>query len=228
MKIAEIFCSIQGEGLLTGVPSTFIRTSGCNLRCRWCDTPYTSWKPEGHEMTIAAIQESLMSFWARHIVITGGEPLIAKEIVPLTEQIKARGYHVTVETAATVYKPIVCDLISLSPKLSSSTPWHREGGKHAERHEKLRINIEAIQAFMERHPYQLKFVIDTPRDVEEVEELVGRLHGVERDRVMLMPQGVTIEKLVTKSDWVIYQCKVYGFRFCPRVQIDLFGNTRRT
>ncbi len=55
LKIAELFYSLQGEGSLVGVPSFFIRTSGCNLRCSWCDTPYTSWHPEGAEMTLDAI-----------------------------------------------------------------------------------------------------------------------------------------------------------------------------
>lgn len=228
MKIAEIFYSIQGEGLLTGLPSVFIRTSGCNLRCRWCDTPYTSWTPEGEEMTLDAIPAALERYPSRHVVITGGEPLIAREIVTLTGALKARGYHITVETAATVYKPITCDLASLSPKLSNSTPWHEEGGKYAERHETLRINVEMIQMFMDQYPYQLKFVVDTPQDVDEVERLLLRLRGVERDRVLLMPQGVTAGELMEKAQWLVDQCKTLGFRFCPRVHIDLYGNRRGT
>src|ERR1700733_342651 len=75
MRISEIFYSVQGEGILAGVPSVFIRTSGCNLRCSWCDTPYTSWKPEGEDLTLDAVIEQATAFpTARHIVITGGEP----------------------------------------------------------------------------------------------------------------------------------------------------------
>lgn len=228
MKIAEVFYSIQGEGFLVGMPSVFIRTSGCNLRCRWCDSPYTSWAPEGEEMTLDAILEAVAGYPSRYVVITGGEPLIARDIVALTEAFKSRDYHVTVETAATVDKPIVCDLASLSPKLSNSTPWHEEGGKYAERHERLRMNVEVIQAFIDRYPYQLKCVIDTPDDVEEVERLLLRLRGVERERVMLMPQGVTTAELLGKARWLGEECKSRGFRFCPRVQIDLYGNTRGT
>ena len=77
MKIAEIFYSVQGEGSLVGVPSVFIRTSGCNLRCVWCDTPYTSWNPEGSMMTVAEILEQALASGARHAVVTGGEPMIA-------------------------------------------------------------------------------------------------------------------------------------------------------
>ncbi|MBI4553857.1 MAG: 7-carboxy-7-deazaguanine synthase QueE [Candidatus Latescibacteria bacterium] len=228
MKIAEVFYSIQGEGFLVGMPSVFIRTSGCNLRCRWCDSPYTSWAPEGEEMALDAILEAVAGYPSRYVVITGGEPLIARDIVALTEAFKTRDYHVTVETAATVDKPIVCDLASLSPKLSNSTPWHEEGGKYAERHERLRMNVKVIQAFIGRYPYQLKCVIDTPDDVEEVERLLLRLRGVERERVMLMPQGVTTAELLGKARWLGEECKSRGFRFCPRVQIDLYGNTRGT
>src|SRR5882724_5942331 len=77
MKIAEIFHSIQGEGVLVGVPSVFVRTSGCNLRCTWCDTPYTSWQPEGEERGIESIVEEVNGYGASHVVVTGGEPMIA-------------------------------------------------------------------------------------------------------------------------------------------------------
>ena len=123
MKIAELFYSLQGEGSLVGVPSVFIRTSGCNLRCVWCDTPYTSWQPEGAEQDLDQILSAVRSFQAaRHVVVTGGEPMIAPEIVPLTERLRALGLHITVETAGTVFQPVACDLMSISPKLSGSTP----------------------------------------------------------------------------------------------------------
>src|SRR5271154_6718268 len=84
VKIAEIFYSVQGEGVLTGVPSIFVRTSGCNLRCSWCDTPYTSWNPEGEEMSVEAILDRVYECpAARHVVVTGGEPMIAPGIVEL-------------------------------------------------------------------------------------------------------------------------------------------------
>src|SRR5580692_3464109 len=86
MRISEIFYSVQGEGILAGVPSVFVRTTGCNLRCSWCDTPYTSWKPEGAEMSHNAILQRVAEFpAARHVVITGGEPMIAPGIAELSE-----------------------------------------------------------------------------------------------------------------------------------------------
>ena len=118
MRIAEIFYSIQGEGMLVGVPSVFIRTSGCNLRCSWCDTPYTSWNPEGDELGVDEILARTAGFTAaRHAVITGGEPMIARDVVELSERLRERGMHITVETAGTVFAPVACDLMSISPKL---------------------------------------------------------------------------------------------------------------
>src|SRR5947199_6637187 len=139
MKIAEIFYSIQGEGVLTGVPSVFVRTSGCPLHCGWCDTDYTSWKPEGTHHTVAEVVERVAAYPARHVVITGGEPLIAEEIEALCAALRDKRYHITIETAAVAFKPVACDLASLSPKLSNSTPRKREGGRFAEHHEKLRL-----------------------------------------------------------------------------------------
>src|SRR5690349_19731595 len=122
MKIAEIFYSLQGEGALIGVPSFFIRTSGCNLRCSWCDTPYTSWHPEGSDFTLDQIVEQVHAHPCRYVVITGGEPMIAPDVVPLTERLNELGMHITIETAGTVLKPVVCHLMSISPKLANSTP----------------------------------------------------------------------------------------------------------
>src|SRR5688500_11711590 len=103
MLISEIFYSIQGEGVLTGVPSIFVRTSGCNLRCGWCDTPYASWNPEGEQRSVAEIIAEVETHpAARHVVLTGGEPMIAKDIRVLAHEIHATGRHITSETAATV------------------------------------------------------------------------------------------------------------------------------
>src|ERR1700738_3906162 len=131
MKVAEIFYSVQGEGMLVGVPSVFVRTSGCNLRCVWCDTPYTSWAPEGNEMPMDEVLARVRQYPAKHAVVTGGEPMIAPHIIPLTERLRHLCLHVTVETAGTVYHPVACDLMSISPKLENSTPHEREGGKWA-------------------------------------------------------------------------------------------------
>src|SRR5215204_2290061 len=100
MRIAEIFYSIQGEGKLTGVPSVFVRASGCNLRCTWCDTPYASWDPEGEDVAVEEIVRRVNSIGGQHVVITGGEPMIMPDIVPLCDALSEFGHHITIETAA--------------------------------------------------------------------------------------------------------------------------------
>ena len=133
MRLAELFHSIQGEGKLAGVPSVFVRASGCNLRCVWCDTPYASWDPEGDDVPVDEIVRRVALFDCRHVVLTGGEPMIMPDIGALCDALKAwrDDCHITIETAATVYRPLKLDLASLSPKLSNSTPWDREGGRFA-------------------------------------------------------------------------------------------------
>ena len=228
MRIAEIFYSIQGEGRLAGVPSVFIRTSGCNLRCVWCDTPYTSWKPEGQDRKLDEILGEAKRHPTRHAVITGGEPLLSHEIEELARSLKRDGFHITIETAATIFKPIQCDLMSLSPKLSNSTPWKREKGRFAGMHEEHRLNLPVIQQFTDRYDYQLKFVADKKKDFSEIEEILGKLKNVERDRVLIMAQGRTKKELRKRAPWIVDLCKKHGFRYTPRLQIELFGNRRGT
>lgn len=226
MRIAEIFYSVQGEGMLVGMPSVFVRTSGCNLRCGFCDTPYTSWNPEGETLSVDAVLAQVASYGCRNVVVTGGEPMIAPEIETLCARLKDAGYHITIETAATVFKPVKADLMSLSPKLSNSTPSPETGW--AERHERDRINLNVIRQFMERYDYQFKFVIDQPTDVEEVQQLLAQLPAVTLDRVFLMPQAIDPETLASKGRWIAELCKTHGYRFGNRLHIELWGHTRGT
>ena len=222
MKIAELFYSIQGEGSLAGVPSVFIRTSGCNLRCGWCDTPYTSWQPEGTDLTLDQILDEVKAHPARHVVVTGGEPMIAPEIVPLTQRLHGLGLHITIETAGTVFEPVACNLMSISPKLSNSTP---DDPRWAARHDRLRIQPATLAQLMARYDYQLKFVIEKPDDLAEVRRLVGDLKA-DLGRVILMPEGTDRERLRERAIWLAEICKEEGFRFSPRLHVDLYGNQR--
>ena len=224
MRIAELFYSIQGEGILTGVPSVFIRTSGCNLRCAWCDTPYTSWSPEGEEMKLEAILEYVRVHSKGHTVVTGGEPMIAPDIVPLTEGLRRLGEHITIETAGTTYAPVACDLMSISPKLANSTPWDRDA-RIAAKHEAARIQLDLLQKLIRNFNFQLKFVVADQGDMDEVRHLVTAL-GAPADRVVLMPEGVTAEVLNERGRWLAEISKQGGFRFSTRLHIALWGNRR--
>jgi 7-carboxy-7-deazaguanine synthase len=221
LKIAELFYSIQGEGSLVGVPSVFIRTSGCNLRCSWCDTPYTSWQPEGTELSLEQILDEVKSHPARHVVVTGGEPMIAPDILPLTARLRGLGLHITIETAGTVFQPVECDLMSISPKLSNSTP----EGRWATQHDRLRIQPKVLRELMARFEYQLKFVIARPEDMDEVRALVQELEAPS-ERVVLMPEGTDCARLRERGIWLAEICKEEGFRFSPRLHVDLWGNQR--
>ena len=225
MKIAEIFYSIQGEGTLVGVPSVFVRTSGCNLRCVWCDTPYTSWTPEGAEMNLDEILACVRQYPAKHAVVTGGEPMIAPGIVEMTEALRQAGLHITIETAGTVHQPVACDLMSISPKLANSTPLEREGGRWAAQHERLRYQPEVLKRIMSEYEYQLKFVVASPDDLPEIAKMIQEI-AADRSRAVLMPEGTTPEAIRERSHWLAEVCKREGFRYSPRLHIDLWGNRR--
>jgi 7-carboxy-7-deazaguanine synthase len=225
MKIAEIFYSVQGEGSLVGVPSVFVRTSGCNLRCVWCDTPYTSWNPEGEDLTVEQILHQVSEFGAGHVVVTGGEPMIAPQIRELAGGLRQQGLHITIETAGTVHAPLACDLMSISPKLKNSVPSTREGGRWAGQHERLRYQPEVLKQLMTNYPYQLKFVVAAEEDLPEIEAMCAEL-GAPRRHVILMPEGIDRDTLQQRGLWLAEVCKRTGYRFSPRLHVDLWGAKR--
>jgi 7-carboxy-7-deazaguanine synthase len=259
MRIAEIFRSLQGEGCLTGTPSVFVRTSGCNLRCGFCDTPYTSWEPEGEDFSVDEILQQVdellnkggrrkaeggrqddspahpftpspaqSSAPCRHVVLTGGEPMLFAELVPLAAALRYRGLHITVETAGTLYLPLACDLMSISPKLSNSAPPASRDLHWRDRHERSRHVPEVIRQLVNDYEYQIKFVIDTPQDCQEVETWLCEFPEIRRAQVQLMPQGIDRQALAQLGQWLEPYCREHELQFCPRGHIEWFGNVRGT
>lgn len=242
MKVSEIFYSIQGEGKLIGVPSLFIRLSGCNLRCAWCDTPYASWNPEGEELSIEQILTRCQSLTPQaqipqHVVITGGEPCIFKELPALLAQFKALNCHITLETAGTLWPDFppalapLMDLASVSPKLANSTPPAADHPTLAKAHEVQRINLQTLTQFAtsplitER---QWKFVVSAPTDILEIQALIRQLPPIPPSDIILMPEGIDLDTLSSRNGFILEQCQKQGYRFSPRLHIHLFGNKRGT
>lgn len=228
MRIAEIYKSTQGEGLLTGAPSVFIRTSGCNLRCWYCDTPYASWRPEGNDLSVDEIVAQVDEWDSQHVVLTGGEPMLWSELIPLCDRLRRGGRHVTIETAGTLYLPIACDLMSISPKFASSAPARDEQARWHRRHNAARFRPDVVSRLITRHAYQLKFVIDRPEDLKEMEDFVAAVGPVEADRILLMPQGVDAAQLEDRAEWLRPFCLKNGYVYCPRKQIEWYGSVRGT
>ena len=228
MLISEIFYSLQGEGELTGVPSVFVRTAGCNLRCNWCDTPYASWDPEGDTLAVGEIVARIQSYPTHHVVLTGGEPMIAKELPELAAAIKRLGHHITIETAGTVApNGIACDLASISPKLKNSTPDDRLPDAWRERHEATRLQPDVLRAWVDRGGFQFKFVISSPADLVEMEALIASLNRcIPPHKILLMPEATTLERMRERSTWLGEACKARGYRYAHRLHIELYGNKR--
>ena len=259
MRIAEIFRSIQGEGRLTGTQSVFVRTSGCNLRCAYCDTPYASWMPEGEDLSVdeilarmeelAACEEMgtgsvasgkglgkrqsgevpvSISSQATHVVITGGEPMLFAELIPLCAALRRQGRHITIETAGTLYLPVECDLMSISPKLSNSSPPPQGDPRWTWRHETNRAAPEVVRRLAAEYDYQVKFVVDNLEDCREAERYLAEFPEIDRARAMLMPQGTDAADLAEKGRWLEPYCREHGLGFCPRRHIEWFGARRGT
>jgi 7-carboxy-7-deazaguanine synthase len=226
VRLAEIYKSLQGEGRLTGVESVFVRASGCNLRCSFCDTPYSSWAPEGDDLSVDEILRQVDRYDCRHVVITGGEPMLFAELIPLTEQLHNAGRHITIETAGTLNLPVACDLMSISPKLANSTPpaerderWHR-------RHERSRHRPEVIRALVSGYEHQLKFVVGSPADCDEVLRYLDELPQIRPENVLLMPQGTDRAALASHEVWLKPYCDAHQFGYCPRKHIEWWGHRR--
>jgi 7-carboxy-7-deazaguanine synthase len=228
MKMSEIYRSVQGEGLMTGVPSVFVRTSGCNLRCWFCDTPYTSWQPEGGDMSTDEIVAQVEEWDCGNVVITGGEPMLYAELIPLTERLHAIGRHITIETAGTLYLPVVCDLMSISPKFANSNPSAVDHPHWSRRHDRERHRPDVVRRMINEYNYQLKFVLDTPADLDELVNYLDEIPVTDADRVLLMPQGTDHDGLEARSAWLRPFCNAHKFVFCPRKQIEWFGTVRGT
>ncbi|MBI2452611.1 7-carboxy-7-deazaguanine synthase QueE [Candidatus Pacearchaeota archaeon] len=234
MKIVEEFSTLQGEGKYLGVPSYFIRSTGCNLRCAWknkdesvtvCDTPYTSWQPEkGYELNVDKVLEELRGSKIEHIVLTGGEPTIQPDLREVSNRFNDNSYIVTVETNGTRYhEGMERAFISISPKLKSSYAQLDE----RERQFHVRNNdfIESTRSWMRSNNYQLKFVVNQHSDMSEIVELQEDLQ-VPGNKIYLMPQGISEEQFKERQHWLFRVCQQYGFTYTPRMHIDIFGNVR--
>jgi len=233
MYIAETFYSVQGEGKHIGVPSFFIRSSGCNLRCEWrdqktgevtkCDTPYTSWEPSGRFVPLEDLVGQAAQTHANDVVITGGEPLMQKDLPELVRMLVGLDYHVTVETNGTIFKELPTETyMSISPKMDNSVPLQSQ---YEGRHRRLMRNSEALSRFMGRHDYQFKFVVTVPEDMAEIKEIQAEL-GISSDKIYLMPEGDNTETIRARSRWLVELCKEHGFNFSDRLHIHLWGNNR--
>ena len=221
--ISEIYESFQGEGPFAQMPSLFIRTSGCNLRCSFCDTPFTSWNPEGEQISLNELEQAVRSSKSPHVVLTGGEPMLAPQLTELTDICRAADKVITIETAGTVDRSVECDLMAVSPKMKNSTP---DDAVWSTRHEETRLQPAVIRSLFRRYHSVLKFVIDTQGDVDEVLEYLKDFPEITDDRVWLMPQARTREELNEKSDWVRRAAESCGFQFSSRLHVEKFGNMR--
>jgi 7-carboxy-7-deazaguanine synthase len=231
----EIFNSVQGEGPSVGAPCTFVRLSRCNLACEWCDTAYT-WHFEGDNrphrsgatferktnqvtLEVADVAERILAMGQKRLVVTGGEPLMQSR--PLGELLELLPDHrVEVETNGTTTAParvdIHVDQYNVSPKLAHS-------GNPAE----LAFIPERLRSYSLDERAWFKFVIASPGDVAEVEELV-RAHALPRQRIFLMPEGTDSATLRAREAWLVPLCVEHGFRLSDRLHIHLFGDTRGT
>jgi len=226
LKVSEIFKSIQGEGKRAGEVSVFVRLAGCNLSCRWCDTPYALKKSQGKETSLAEMVTKVEEYNCEAVVVTGGEPLIWEETPMLLSELKTRGKLVTLETNATQYRPVQCELVSISPKLTNAISDTPEYANDKNIDERAWLNIEAMQRFIDNNQVQLKFVVETENDLQEIDEILLLLRGLDEAQVMLMPQARTKQEYRRRAPKVAQMCIERNFGFSPRLQIELWGSRR--
>lgn len=230
MRVTEIFHSLQGEGILSGTPSVFVRLAGCPLRCRWCDTRYAWDFSAGDEYTVDDLAAAVIRYACDHVVITGGEPMVGPDLtareglVELTGRLRAERMHVTVETAGVLFvHGLACDLMSISPKMTNSVP---PGPTVAMVHERQRVDLGALAGLVEAYLCQLKFVIESADDIGEIRNLLDGLPPVSSDRILLMPQVRTRDELLARAPGVAKLCREMGYRFGHRLHVLLWSDHR--
>jgi 7-carboxy-7-deazaguanine synthase len=229
MNVMEIYRSVQGEGILSGVPTTFVRFFACNLRCSWCDTKYSwsvhdggTWETLSPEVVAGRVGD----LRARHVVLTGGEPTLQKELPELARLLKADGHHLTIETNATIFPrasvPLI-DLWSLSPKLQSA-------GENYLRYPIL----ERFLTTLRPEQQQWKFVVRDEEDEQHLRRLLLRYpEFVERQLpIILQPEGdnatpnypSALEQLIERVRDPFWDD--YFVRVLPQMHVIIWGRRR--
>jgi 7-carboxy-7-deazaguanine synthase len=239
MRVVEIFHSLQGEGMLVGTPSVFVRLAGCPVRCPWCDTKYAWDFSAGEELDTGQIIQRVDQWPCRFVVLTGGEPMVGPDfavragLAELTRRLKGLGKHVTIETSGILFIPdLACDLMSISPKLEGWAVPADERGQtpslvgSARSTSPARSDVAATRRLMRAYFCQLKFVVESPQDMAWIQRVLDELGPVDPERVLLMPQAATIEQWRARSPAVAELCKQTGLRFGPRLHVALWGGRR--
>lgn len=175
-------------------------------------------------MSVDAIMEHIAQYDCEHAVVTGGEPMVTHEVETLTRELRAAGKVITIETAGTIFQDVHADLMSISPKLSNSTPVKDPDWAH--RHDARRDQPTVIHELIKKYPYQFKFVVDQPEDLHEIEDYLNRYPEIDRAHVYLMPQGTTAEMLDERMTWLQEAAKQAGCQVTRRMHIELWGNVR--
>lgn len=231
LAVSEIFGpTIQGEGPSLGTPAVFLRLAGCNLGCSWCDTPYTwDWsrfspKEEVRKLLPAQAAREILNLLPYHsmLVVSGGEPLLQQNALIATLADLSGSLEgierVEIETAGTIIPdPDLTSWVSqynISPKLAHS-------GNALEK----RYRPEAIDALRKTGKAIWKFVIAAPSDLLAVKSF-ALAHRLDRDRIYLMPQGVTHDELMSGIRAMLPKAIAEGWRITPRLHIDLWGQKR--
>jgi len=222
--VVELFETVQGEGTAAGAPSLFVRVTGCNLRCWWCDSMFTSWRPERAAFSAKQVAAAVLGTRCGHVVFTGGEPtLYPQALSVLVDAVWRAGKLPTVETNGTRPDLQVAPwLWSVSPKLSSAAP---EGGPERARHLAESAARPVDYAAFRARRTQFKFVLASDSDVAEVDS-VAAANGLDPSTVWAMPEGVTREAVLERGVWLAEVCKARGWNLCLRQHVLLWGNRR--
>lgn len=191
-----------------------------------CDTPYTSWNPEkGYDMNASDIRKKLAGTKIKHIVITGGEPTMQKDLEDVTNDL-VKDFVVTLETNGTTYRNLPGVFLSISPKTLNSHA-QPEDSIAQEMHARNNKFLDTVPKLIASNDYQLKFVYNNSSDEGVIKSLQDRW-GVPGKNIYVMPQGISTAQLHAKHADIVRFCLDNGYNFTPRLHIDLFGNTRGT
>ncbi|MFN7932198.1 MAG: hypothetical protein U0R19_02665 [Bryobacteraceae bacterium] len=209
--LTEVFCALQGEGSLAGVPAVFLVTHDGPPLHVWSAKPRASWHPD-RNLALGGLVAAIRRSWYDFAVITGGEPFRVPGLETLAAKLREFEHHVTVESSGSAFvEGFPCDLVSVNIDLTPAP-----ATKKSKKPPKPAFDMDVLTSIVQHYPHQLKFHCTDPSEWEEIKRIAAEC-DVKRSKVFLVPTATKAKDLAAQMEWLEELSRVQGYRLAPRI-----------